>query len=69
MPRATARVASTVGIIIGQYKSLCVTEWLKYIKENNLDNPGKFWLMVLNTEIRKKPFNFFIKYLQILRYN
>lgn len=43
MPRATARVAPTVGIIIGQYKSLCVIEWLKYIKENNLDNLGKFW--------------------------
>ena len=51
--RATARDAptdgemptknNTIGKIIGEYKSLCITEWLKYIKHNNLDVYGKFW--------------------------
>jgi len=52
--RATARVAPTgtndtgintptVGEIIGQYKSMCVAEWIKFIKQNNLNILGKFW--------------------------
>ncbi|MBI5416687.1 hypothetical protein HZA55_01865 [Candidatus Poribacteria bacterium] len=34
---------TTIGKIIGQYKSLCVNEWLQYIKKNNIDALGKFW--------------------------
>jgi len=41
--RAPARGAPTIGQIIGGFKSLCVTEWLKYIKQNNLNISGKFW--------------------------
>ena len=33
----------TVGDIVCAYKSLCAVEWLKYIKANNIDAPGKFW--------------------------
>lgn len=40
---AGARPAPTVGTMIGQFKSLCVTEWLHYIKHNNLNVLGKFW--------------------------
>ena len=34
---ATARVAPTpmAGETIGQYKSMCVAEWIKFIKQNN----------------------------------
>jgi hypothetical protein len=41
--RATARVAPTIGDIIGTFKSLCIQEWLRCIKEMNLNAIGKFW--------------------------
>ena len=50
--RATARVAPTfsvdrpaptVGEIVGTFKSLCIHDWLTYIKEKKIDAVGKFW--------------------------
>ncbi|MGH7802166.1 MAG: transposase [Thermodesulfobacteriota bacterium] len=41
--RAGARPAPTIGEIIGTFKSRCVHNWLKYIKENRIDSVGKFW--------------------------
>jgi len=50
--RATARVAPTfsvdrpaptVGEIVGTFKSLCLHDWLTYIKEKKIDAVGKFW--------------------------
>ena len=50
--RATARVAPTlsvdrpaptVGEIIGTFKSLCIHDWLAYIKVRKIDGVGKFW--------------------------
>jgi len=42
---AGARPAPTVGLgeIIGTFKSLCFYDWLRYIKENNINAVGKFW--------------------------
>jgi REP element-mobilizing transposase RayT len=40
---ATARVAPTLGQIIGAYKSRCVTDYLKFIGANNMDVIGKIW--------------------------
>lgn len=33
----------SLGDIVGSFKSKCITEWLKYIKENNVNTLGKFW--------------------------
>ena len=33
----------TLGSIVGSFKSLCVTENLKYIKDNSLNELGKIW--------------------------
>ena len=41
--RAGARPAPTIGDIIGTFKSLCIQDWLKHIKQNNIDAVGKFW--------------------------
>ena len=50
--RATARVAPTVSVerpaptvgeIIGTFKSLCIHDWLTYMKEKEIDAVGKFW--------------------------
>jgi REP element-mobilizing transposase RayT len=41
--RAGARPAPTIDEIIGTFKSLCVNEWLKDIKENRINVAGKFW--------------------------
>jgi putative transposase len=44
--RAGARPAPTkpkLGDVVGAFKSSCVTEWLRYIKRNNLNAVGKFW--------------------------
>jgi putative transposase len=41
--RAGARPAPTVGEIIGTFKSLCIHDWLTYIKENEIDTVAKFW--------------------------
>ncbi|MBF0104319.1 MAG: transposase [Deltaproteobacteria bacterium] len=42
--RAPARGAPTVGDIVGAYKSLCVHNCLKWIKQNEPDRVlGKFW--------------------------
>ena len=38
-----AKLVETLGQIIGAYKSLCVGEWIKYIKKNKLNISGKFW--------------------------
>lgn len=40
---ATARVAPTIGDIVGSFKSRCVVEWLKYIFKNDINELGKFW--------------------------
>lgn len=41
--RATARIAPTLGQIIGSFKSKCVVEYLKFIRENNLNAIGNMW--------------------------
>ncbi len=41
--RAGASPAPTIGEIVGTFKSLCVNEWLKYIRENSLEVLGSFW--------------------------
>ncbi|MFA4910834.1 MAG: transposase [Desulfobacteria bacterium] len=41
--RAGARPAPTIGKIIGTFKSLCIHDWLGYVKENGLGTVGKFW--------------------------
>ena len=43
MNRATARVAPTLGEIIGAFKSKFVTDILSYIAANKLDMRGKIW--------------------------
>ena len=40
---ATARVAPTLGEIIGAFKSKFVTDILSYIAANKLDMRGKIW--------------------------
>ena len=40
--RATARVAPTVGGIVGAYKSIVANEWLKICKQNN-EKMGRLW--------------------------
>ena len=40
---AGARPAPTIGEIVGTFKSLCVQDWLRYIKENRIEATGKFW--------------------------
>ena len=40
---AGARPAPTVGEMVGTFKSLCVHDWLKQIKEKNIHAVGKFW--------------------------
>ena len=41
--RAGARPAPTIGEIVGTFKSLCVHDWLKYLKENKINEVGKLW--------------------------
>jgi REP element-mobilizing transposase RayT len=41
--RATTRVAPTIGDMVGAFKSLCVKEWLVYIKKSNLNWHDKIW--------------------------
>ena len=41
--RADARPAPTVSDIIGSFKSRCAVEYLRYIKNNNLNMSGKIW--------------------------
>ena len=33
----------TVGDVVGAFKSLCVVEWLRFIKSNQIETMGKFW--------------------------
>ena len=40
---AGARPSPTVGEIVGTFKSLCIHDWLAYIKEKKIDPIGKFW--------------------------
>ncbi len=35
--------AALLGEVIGAFKSLCVNDWLKIIKEDDLNATGKFW--------------------------
>ena len=41
--RATARVAPTLGDVIGGFKSRCVVDYLKHIRKNQLDRTAKIW--------------------------
>jgi REP element-mobilizing transposase RayT len=41
--RAGASPAPTLGNVVGTFKSLCVNEWLRYIKQNNLNAVGAIW--------------------------
>ena len=41
--RAGARPAPTIGDVVGTFKSLCVNDWLIYIKEYNVNTIGRFW--------------------------
>jgi len=41
--RAGARPAPTVGDIVGTFKSLSIRDWLRHIKEYNINAVGKFW--------------------------
>ena len=41
--RADARPAPTVSDIVCSFKSKCSVEYLKYIKQNNLNISGKIW--------------------------
>ncbi len=41
--RAEASSAPTVGTIVQSFKSICVTDYLKHIKKNNLDAIAKIW--------------------------
>ena len=40
---ATARVAPTLGQIIGSFKSKCVMEYLNHIETNNINATAKMW--------------------------
>jgi len=40
---AGTRPAPTVGEIVGTFKSLCIHDWLTYIKEKKIDAIWKFW--------------------------
>jgi REP-associated tyrosine transposase len=42
-PGADARPAPTIGEIVGTFKSLCMNDWLTYIKEKTIDAVAKFW--------------------------
>ncbi len=42
-PQGAPLRKSDIGSIVGSFKSLCVTDWLKTIKAENLDAGGKFW--------------------------
>ncbi|MBU1088965.1 transposase, partial [Patescibacteria group bacterium] len=41
--RATARVAPTLGNIIGSFKSRSTNKWLKYIEKHKINTIGKIW--------------------------
>ncbi len=41
--RATARVAPTLSQIIGAFKSKCVIDYLRFIRNNQLNEIGKIW--------------------------
>ena len=46
LPKIIGRVQDpplTIGEIIGTFKSLCILDWLIYIKEKRIDAIGKFW--------------------------
>jgi len=41
--RATARVAPTLGRIIGSFKSKCSVQYLQHLQSNRLNDSGKIW--------------------------
>jgi len=43
--RAGARPALTITLnqVVGAFKSKCVVDWLKFLRDNDLDEVGKFW--------------------------
>lgn len=41
--KAATRVAPTIGLIVGAFKSLCVHHWLKHGKANGISAVGAFW--------------------------
>lgn len=43
LSRAQASGAPTIGQIIRSFKSKCTVEYVKYIKQNNLNISGKIW--------------------------
>ncbi|MCB4791165.1 MAG: transposase [Elusimicrobia bacterium] len=51
--RADARPAPTVSDIVCSFKSKCSVEYLKYIKQNNLNISGKIWQRSFNDHIRE----------------
>lgn len=42
-PQEAPRPKANLGEIIGAFKSLCVNEWLRVIKEKNINTRGRFW--------------------------
>ena len=41
--RAAARVAPTLGGMIGAFKSRCITDYLKHIRANEMADIGRIW--------------------------
>ena len=59
--RATARVAPTIGTIVGGYKSIVSIEWLKICKTNN-QIMGKIWQRSYNDHIIRNEQDYNIKW-------
>jgi len=55
-----------LGDIIGGFKSICVTDWIKYLNKNNLKIKGKFWQRNYYEHIirNKKEYLFIKEYIQ-----
>ncbi len=42
-PQGAPLRKANVGDVVGAFKSLCVNEWLKVIKDGNINARGRFW--------------------------
>jgi len=64
--RVDARPTPTVGDIICALKSECVTEYIKYIKDNNLIISGKLWQRNYYEHVirNEKELNIYRKYIE-----